>query len=140
MTTGQRRLIFQLCRGLQIDDDTRRVMAGGFRKDKQETTKGMDVREAGLMIMFLKDKWRELRLKQRKRIDPGDERYASDRWRHRVAGQAKALWGERWEVELHEVIKRHNNGVYMFWYDERIPKGLWYRVSEEMKARVARAV
>lgn len=140
MTNAQRKLVFSLCRGLSIDDEGRRAMAGSFRKDGHETTREMDVGEAGLMIVYLKERWRQRQLKRRKRIDPGDPKIASERWRHRVAEQAKALFGANWQLELHQIIRRHNDKIWMVWYDPRMPASLWRKVSEEVKARLARAV
>ena len=137
MTNGQRKLMFGLCKELNIDDEGRRIMAGSFRKDGEETTKGMEYAESQKLIIHLKELKRRRGLKKRKRVH-GDGKHASVQWRHTVKVWAQEIWGDSWEVELNQVIARHNGGVFLFWTSEKIPSGLFRKVSEEIKDRAAR--
>ena len=137
--------IFWLCAQLGIADEARRIIAGSFRKDKQETMRGMGPLEAAKMEFALKQQLREQingtrekRLKQHRRVAGPKGEYADRRALYFLRSQAVILWGDDWEIELHRFIKRQTT-YDLFWDSYRFPRDLHWQVTEGVNAMIVRA-
>jgi hypothetical protein len=164
--------IFWLCHKtrLNLGDEDRREIAGQFRKDKVCSMQGMKPEDLYQMVVFLNRRLtaqqneaakenREIRLKQKKRVDGSKSPWASERARHFLRKEAEVYWGDQWEIKLNGFLGQHAvfvaeqkqtplpgcvmiaNGLHFIsWNHPEIPKGLHYNATQGMLAMSGRAV
>ena len=141
----QRKRVFCLCSDLGIGEDERRGIAGQFRADGKATMEGMGPVELARMEHCLFERNRERiqerrpeKLRQHKRVDGQKGGYASYRALYFLRSQAEILWGDEWEVKLHQFIKRQTK-YDLFWDSRIFPRDLHHQVTEGVLAMIRKA-